>query len=227
MADAEEELRIPEQAPREATGQIDREQSEMVIPPATAQGTADLAAQTLSQSEQEVLAATVVKSLVSPEQQRAAAEGVVGALLAEAKQDLAATVVRSLDSTEQQKSAAEAVVGALPAEAKQDLAATVVRSLESPEERKAAAQSAFGVLSTTQQVQLAENVLGSPDAKTRRRLWYMVVATMIVALFFFGSMSFVLIYQRKAAEAPLALATTALGALVGLVATSPGTRRSD
>jgi len=39
-------------------------------------------------------------------------------------------------------------------------------------------------------------------------------------------MAFVLIYQKKAAEAPLALATTALGGIVGLVATSPGSRGS-
>jgi hypothetical protein len=43
----------------------------------------------------------------------------------------------------------------------------------------------------------------------------------------FGAMAFLLIYQRKPAEAPLALATTALGGVVGLVATSPGSGRSD
>jgi hypothetical protein len=50
---------------------------------------------------------------------------------------------------------------------------------------------------------------------------------MTAAIFVFGSMAFVLIYQGKAAEAPLALATTALGGVVGLVATSPGSGRSD
>jgi hypothetical protein len=33
----------------------------------------------------------------------------------------------------------------------------------------------------------------------------------------FGVLAFVLIYQRKSAEAPLALATTALGGIVGLL----------
>jgi len=39
-------------------------------------------------------------------------------------------------------------------------------------------------------------------------------------------MAFVLVYQKKAAEALLALATGALGAIVGLVATSPGSHSS-
>jgi hypothetical protein len=57
-------------------------------------------------------------------------------------------------------------------------------------------------------------------------LWYIVVGVMALAVFIFGSMAFVLLYQGKAAEAPLALATTALGGVVGLIATSPGSRRS-
>ena len=73
---------------------------------------------------------------------------------------------------------------------------------------------------------VAETVLGSPDRKTRQILWYLVVATLTAADFVFGSMAFVLVYQKKAAEAPLALATAALGAIVGLVATSPGSRGS-
>jgi len=52
----------------------------------------------------------------------------------------------------------------------------------------------------------------------------MVVGTMALAVFFFGTMAFVLMYQKKGAEAPLALATTALGAIIGLVATSPGSK---
>jgi hypothetical protein len=43
---------------------------------------------------------------------------------------------------------------------------------------------------------------------------------MVLAVFTFGSMAFVLIDQKKAAEAALALAATAPGLLVGLVATS-------
>jgi uncharacterized membrane protein YbhN (UPF0104 family) len=70
-------------------------------------------------------------------------------------------------------------------------------------------------------------VLGRPDQRTRQILWYIVAWTMAAAIFVFGAMAFVLIYQKKAAEAPLALATTALGGVVGLVATSPGSGRSD
>lgn len=162
-----------------------------VAVPTTAQGTADLAARTLTATENQALAATVVRGLESPEQQKAAAED---------------------------------VVGALPDAAKQDLAGTVVRSMDSPEQQKAAAASALGALEPTLQQQVVANVLGPPDERTRQLLWYVVVGTMAIAVFFFGTMAFVLMYQKKAAEAPLALATTALGAIVGLVATSPGSK---
>lgn len=56
-------------------------------------------------------------------------------------------------------------------------------------------------------------------------LWYIVVSTLAAAVFVFGSMAFVPVYRKKAAEAPRALVTTALGGIVGLVATSPGRRR--
>jgi hypothetical protein len=128
---------------------------------------------------------------------------------------------------EQQKAAVDGVVGAMTTEAKQDLAATVVQSLDTPEQQRAAAEGAVGALSTQQRQQLAENVLGRPDRETRQNLWYIVIWTMAAAIFVFGSMAFVLIYQKKAAEAPLALATTALGGVVGLVATSPGSGRSE
>ena len=85
----------------------------------------------------------------------------------------------------------------------------------------------IAALPTEQRQQLAESVLGSPDQRTRQVLWYIVIWTMAAAIFVFGAMAFVLIYQRKPAEAPLALATTALGGVVGLVATSPGSGRSD
>jgi hypothetical protein len=107
------------------------------------------------------------------------------------------------------------------------LAAMVVKNLDTPERQKAAAKSVLGTLTPPQQAEVAESLLGSPDPNTRQRLWYMVVGTMALAVFVFGSMAFTLIYQTKAAEAPLALATTALGGLVGLLATSPGARRSE
>jgi hypothetical protein len=155
------------------------------------------------------------------------AERAVDTLTSAEQRELGAAMVHGLDTPEQQKAAAEGVVGALPNEAKQDLAATVVQSLDTPEQKRAAAEGAVGALSTEQRQDLAESLLGRPDRKTRQNLWYIVVWTMAAAIFVFGSMAFVLIYQKKAAEAPLALATTALGGVVGLVATSPGSGRSD
>ena len=119
--------------------------------------------------------------------------------------------------------AAQGALDALPAEDKQGLAATVVQCLPA-EQQQAAAQGVLDALPDDKRTQLAETVLGSPDRKTRQILWYMVVLTLAAAVFVFGSMAFVLVYQKKAAEAPLALATTALGGIVGLVATSPGSR---
>ncbi len=167
------------------------------------------------------LAASVVQGL-APEQQQAAAQGVMNALPDAAKQDLAASVVQGL-APEQQQAAAQGVMNALPDAAKQDLAASVVQGL-APEQQQAAAQGVMNALPDAERTQVAENALGSPDKKTRQVLWYMVVLTLATAVFVFGSMAFVLVYQKKAAEAPLALATTALGGIVGLIATSPGSR---
>jgi hypothetical protein len=123
--------------------------------------------------------------------------------------------------------AAEQAVGTLTPAEQQDLAAAVVQTLDTPEQQRAAAEGVVAALPTEQRQQLAESVLGSPDQRTRQVLWYIVIWTMAAAIFVFGAMAFVLIYQRKPAEAPLALATTALGGVVGLVATSPGSGRSD
>jgi hypothetical protein len=133
-----------------------------------------------------------------------------------------ASVVRGLDSSEQQTAAAEGVINAMTSDAKQGLAASVVKGLDTPEQQTAAAEGAINALPAAQREQVAQGVLGNPDKKTRQVLWYMVVATLTLAIFVFGTMAFVLIYQKKSAEAPLALATTALGGVVGLVATSPG-----
>jgi hypothetical protein len=166
---------------------------------------------------------TLAEALPSTAQK--AAELAMDTLPPAEQQGLAAAVVQTLDTPQQQKAAAEAVVGALPAEAKQDLAATVVQTLDTPQQQRAAAEAVVGTLPSDQQQQLAEGVLGVPDRRTQQRLWYIVVWTLVAAIFVFGAMAFVLIYQKKAAEAPLALATTALGGVVGLIATSPGSGR--
>ncbi|MBV9096058.1 MAG: hypothetical protein JO132_19660 [Streptosporangiaceae bacterium] len=127
-----------------------------------------------------------------------------------------------LGAPEQQ--AAEAMIGALPPDVKQDIAATVVQGLDTSAQKQQAAEAVIGALPPDVKQQVAETVLGSPDQRTRQILWYLVVSTLTIAVFVFGSMAFVLVYQKKAAEAPLALATAALGAIIGLVATSPGSR---
>jgi hypothetical protein len=99
-----------------------------------------------------------------------------------------------------------------------------VQSLATPQEQKSAAEDAMSALPQAQREEVAQGVLGTPNDKTRQVLWYMVVATIALAIFVFGTMAFVLIYQKKTGDAPLALATTALGGIVGLVATSPGGR---
>jgi cytochrome bd-type quinol oxidase subunit 1 len=158
------------------------------------------------------------------EQKQETIEAMLGKLPSETRRDMAATVVQGLDTVEQKQAAAQAVLGTLPSETRQDMAATVVQGLDTVEQKQAAAQAVVGTLPAEAQQQLAETVLGSPDQRTRQVLWYMVVSTLTLAVFAFGSMAFVLVYQGKAAEAPLALATAALGGIIGLVATSPGSR---
>ena len=117
-----------------------------------------------------------------------------------------------------------AAVGTLSADAQQRIPATVVDGLGTTQQKQAAAEAVIGKLPADVQQQVAEAVLGSPDRRTRQVLWYLVVSTLTAAVFVFGSMAFVLVYQKKAAEAPLALTTAALGGIIGLVATSPGPR---
>jgi hypothetical protein len=158
----------------------------------------------------------------TPEQKQASIEAALRTLPSETRRDMAATVVQGLDTPEQKQAAARAVLGALPSETRGDMAATVVQGLDTPAQKQAAAQAVLGTLPDDVQQQVAETVLGSPDQKTRQILWYLVVSTLTLAVFAFGSMTFVLVYQGKAAEATLALATAALGGIIGLVATSPG-----
>ncbi|MQS15991.1 hypothetical protein F7Q99_28005 [Streptomyces kaniharaensis] len=115
---------------------------------------------------------------------------------------------------------------ALPDEEKASLVAALAQSIATPEQQQAVAEHVVRALPQEQQQRLTETVLGKPDKRTRQVLWYIVVWTMTSAVFVFGVLAFVLIYQNKHAEAPLALATTALGGVVGLVATSPGSNPS-
>jgi hypothetical protein len=65
-------------------------------------------------------------------------------------------------------------------------------------------------------------MFGTPDPKTQRALWYIVIVTTSAAIFLFGGLTFALTLLGKSGEGTLALATTALGGIVGLVATTPG-----
>ncbi|MER5449920.1 hypothetical protein ABT065_30505 [Streptomyces sp. NPDC002764] len=144
------------------------------------------------------------------------------ALPDEAKPDLAAALVQGMSTREQQQAVFGSVLDALPDEGKQDLATVLINGMNTDEQKRAAAGRAVDALKPDQRQELARSVLGQPNAKTAQTLWYIVVSTLAAAVFVFGVLAFVLIYQKKPAEAPLALATTALGGVVGLVATSPG-----
>jgi hypothetical protein len=79
---------------------------------------------------------------------------------------------------------------ALPTEGKTDLVASVVQQLDTSQQKQEAATAALGALSAADQEAVAANtgVLDHPDMITQRNLWYMVVATMAVAIFVFGIM---------------------------------------
>jgi thioredoxin-like negative regulator of GroEL len=166
--------------------------------------------QSLGSPEQKKAAILDVATALPPEQQKATAQDIASALPSEAKQDLATTLGQSLRSPEQQKATAQDIASALPSEAKQDFATTFVKSLNHP-----------------QQTQVLETVFGPLDNETGKKLLKVVIYTLTAVVFLFGAMAFMLLYQSKGAEAPLTLATTALGAIVGLIAISPGGRRSS
>jgi hypothetical protein len=140
--------------------------------------------------------------------------------LEERRPDLIANAVGGLSGFHK-KATAEKVIGSVDTKDQPDILTTAIDNLPASEQ-KATVKKSYLALSPQDQEDLASTGLGSPDAKTRQKIWYVVVGTMAAALFVFGTMAFVLILRGDAAEAPLALATAALGGLVGLVATSPG-----
>jgi cytochrome bd-type quinol oxidase subunit 1 len=131
----------------------------------------------------------------------------------------------NLDTDQQKQAAAVAAVEALPADSKQQLVTNVVQGLETAQQKQVAT-AAVNALPQTDQEEVAATILGTPDRKTQQILWYVVVAMMGGAIFVFGILTFVLTLSGKNAEGVVALATTALGGVVGLVSTSSGgTRR--
>ena len=197
--------------------------------------------QGLGSPERKKAAILDVATGLPAEQQKAAAQDIATGLPPQAQQDLATSLGQSLESAERQKAAAQDIATGLPPQAQQDLATSLGQSLESPERQKAAAQDiATGLppqaqqdlatsfvksLAPPQQTEVLETVFGPLDNETRKRILKVVIYTLTAVVFLFGAMTFMLLYQRKGADAPLTLATTALGAIVGLVAISPGGRR--
>jgi hypothetical protein len=159
------------------------------------------------------------------DQQRQAAAAAVEGLSADSKQALVGSLVQSLGG-EQQKQAAAAATDGLPADSKQELVSSLVQSLGT-EQQKQAATAAISGLAQEDQEDVAASILGTPDRKTRQMLWYIVIATIGGAIFVFGILTFVLVLMGKNAEGVLALATTALGGVVGLVSTSPVSGRNS
>jgi hypothetical protein len=100
----------------------------------------------------------------------------------------------------------------------------VVQNLETAQQKQVAA-AAVNALPQADQEDVAATVLGRPDRKTQQILWYLVVAMMGGAIFVFGVLTFVLTLNGRSAEGVVALATTALGGVVGLVSTGSASAR--
>jgi hypothetical protein len=156
----------------------------------------------------------------NPDQQQEAAVAAMSALAPESTSAAVGEVVGNLSTPGQQQQAAVAAMSALAPESTSAAVGEVVGNLSTPGQQQDAATAAVGALSPAGQQAVLTSLLGTPDPKTQRRLWYIVVSTIAAAIFVFGVLTFVLILLGKSAEAPLALATTALGGIVGLIATS-------
>jgi len=139
-----------------------------------------------------------------------------GSAISQRPEDVAASV-RGMNPDDQKA----AVKGIFDVLSDDNLASSVAQGLNTPERQR----NVVSAMPDGQRQQLA-STLGIPDKRTRQILWYVVVGTLALAVFLFGILAFVLILNGKSAEAPLALATTALGGVVGLVATSPGSSPS-
>jgi flagellar biosynthesis/type III secretory pathway M-ring protein FliF/YscJ len=125
---------------------------------------------------------------------------------------------------DRQKQIAATAVDALSADSKQELVGNVVQSVGTDQKKQIAA-TAVEALPQADKEDVAASILGIPDRKTQQKLWYIVVGMMGGAIFVFGILTFVLVLVGKSAEGVVALATTALGGVVGLVSTSPVSSR--
>ncbi|MDQ4021576.1 MAG: hypothetical protein M3257_08115, partial [Actinomycetota bacterium] len=125
---------------------------------------------------------------------------------------------------DQQKQLAATTVETLSDDSKQELVGNVVQSLGTDQQKQLAA-TAVDSLSQADKEDVAASILGIPDRKTQQMLWYIVIGMMGGAIFVFGILAFVLVLNDKSAEGVVALATTALGGVVGLVSTSPVSSR--
>jgi hypothetical protein len=155
-----------------------------------------------------------------PDQDVARTVGVaVGELPRAAQQQAASEVLAHLDFADRTDQVVQ-VMQSLPAASVGDAVEAGLASLQGPQ-LEATASNAFDRLPATAQKRIASGVLEPPDEKTSNFLWKVVVCSLIAVVVIFGVLTFVLIYQKKSAEAPLALATTALGGIVGLLSPGP------
>lgn len=152
-------------------------------------------------------------------QKKKTAARLMADLPAEDKQELAPALIQDMDAARKKRTATEVMAG-MPAGDKQDLTGVLTSGMNTDQKKNTLTQLAMAVPAADRQ-DVVESVLGPPDTRTRNAIWLAVVYTLVGVIFVFGGISFVLILLKKgSAEVPLTLATTALGAVIGLVASN-------
>jgi hypothetical protein len=148
-----------------------------------------------------------------PDSETAQAVGdAFSSLSANAQEATASEVFDRLDTPQKTVQVVQGM-DSLPAPKLEEAVGAALQRLPSPQ-LEAAASTAMGQLPAAAQQRVIGG-LSTPDAATNRWLWKCVVGSLVAVIIIFGVLSFVLIYQGKHAEATLALATTALGGIVG------------
>ncbi len=166
-------------------------------------------------------ATSLLQNLPVGETARAVGDAISG-LSMDAQEATVSTLFNQLDPPQK---AAQVVQGidSLQTPNLEEAVGAGLQRLQAPQ-LESATSTALSHLSPAAQQRVVGG-LGSPDAATNRWLWKCVVGSLVAVVIVFGVLTFVLIYQKKSAEATLALATTALGGIVGLI--SPGPSKSS
>jgi hypothetical protein len=99
----------------------------------------------------------------------------------------------------------------------------IIGEISGRAEQRAMVRGALGGMDETdRQAAMSPFALPAPtNQASLTTLWILILMLLGLAVFTFGTMTFVLVYQKKSAEGTLALATAALGAIVGLISPSP------